>query len=252
MLRFLIGRFFSSFLSIIGATLAIFTLTNFHNDPRLLFVPDSGNGITQEQWDRLGERLGMNKPFHQRYLQWIGRTLRGDLGMSLARSMAVTDILVAKIPASLELALGGWAFAILLGIPTGVVAAVYRGAVWDYIARFMALVGQAAPPFVTGLILIYIFNLWITPGGQPLLPAGGRSPEFDVKDYILPCVALGWGAAAALMRLTRSSMLEILDSEYIRLARAKGVNWSTVIFKHALRNALIAPVTSALLMFSGW
>ena len=114
MLRFLIGRFFSSFLSIIGATLAIFTLTNFHNDPRLLFVPDSGNGITQEQWDRLGERLGMNKPFHQRYLQWIGRTLRGDLGMSLARSMAVTDILVAKIPATLELALGGWAFAILL------------------------------------------------------------------------------------------------------------------------------------------
>tara|TARA_B100001079_G_scaffold183123_1_gene157600 strand:- start:941 stop:1894 length:954 start_codon:yes stop_codon:yes gene_type:complete len=250
--RFLIGRFFSSFLSIIGATLAIFTLTNFHNDPRLLFVPDSGNGITQEQWDRLGERLGMNKPFHTRYLQWIGRTLRGDLGMSLARSMAVTDILVAKIPATLELALGGWAFAILLGIPTGVVAAVYRGSIWDYIARFMALVGQAAPPFVTGLILIYIFNQWITPGGQPLLPAGGRSPEFDVKDYILPCVALGWGAAAALMRLTRSSMLEILDSEYIRLARAKGVSWSTVIFKHALRNALIAPVTSALLIFSGW
>ena len=96
MLRFLAGRLFSSFLSIIGATLAVFTLTNFHNDPRLLFVPDSGNGITQEQWDKLGERLGMNKPFHERYIDWIGRTLRGDLGISLARQMAVTDIVMAK------------------------------------------------------------------------------------------------------------------------------------------------------------
>jgi peptide/nickel transport system permease protein len=252
MLRFLFGRFFSSFLSIIGATLAVFTLTNFHNDPRLLFVPDSGNGITQEQWDKLGEKLGMNDPFHVRYSKWIGRTLRGDLGISLARNMAVTDIIYAKIPATLELALGGWIFAILLGIPTGVIAAVYRGTFWDYVARGLALVGQAAPPFVTGLVLIYIFNQWITINGDPLLPAGGRKPEFDYKDYVLPCIALGWGAAAALMRLTRSSMLEILDSEYIRLARAKGVGFGTVIFKHALRNALIAPVTSALLIFSGW
>ena len=167
MLRFLAGRLFSSFLSIIGATLAIFTLTNFHNDPRLLFVPDSGNGITQEQWDKLGERLGMNKPFHERYIDWIGRTLRGDLGISLARQMAVTEIVMAKIPATLELALGGWIFAILLGIPTGVVAAVFRGSFWDYVARGAALVGQAAPPFVTGLVLIYIFNQWIQPGGEP-------------------------------------------------------------------------------------
>ena len=131
MLRFLAGRLFSSFLSIIGATLAIFTLTNFHNDPRLLFVPDSGNGITQEQWDKLGERLGMNKPFHERYIDWIGRTLRGDLGISLARQMAVTEIVMAKIPATLELALGGWIFAILLGIPTEVVAAVFWGSARD-------------------------------------------------------------------------------------------------------------------------
>ena len=134
MLRFLFGRFFSSIISIIGATLAVFTLTNFHNDPRLLFVPDSGNGITQEQWDKLGERLGMNKPFHQRYAEWIGRTVSGDLGISLARLQAVTDIIAAKIPATLELALGGWVFAILLGIPTGVVAAVFIGSFLDYVA----------------------------------------------------------------------------------------------------------------------
>jgi peptide/nickel transport system permease protein len=113
------------------------------------------------------------------------------------------------------------------------------------------MVGQGAPPFVTGLVLIWVFSVWLddTPFS---LPAGGRNPDFQIKDYILPCVALGWGAAAGLMRLTRSAMLEVLDSEYVRLARAKGVGWNKVIFKHALRNALIAPITSALLIFANW
>jgi peptide/nickel transport system permease protein len=232
---------------VIGATLAIFILVQFHNDPRELFVPDSGYGMSQETWDRLGEQLGLNDPLWQQYLTWIGRTVRGDLGTSLARNTAVSRIIGGKIGATVQLAVGGWIFAILLGIPMGVIAAVKRGSVFDYIARGIALMGQAAPPFVTGLVLILLFSVY-----WHLFPAGGRSPEFNIKDYILPCVALGWGAAAGLMRLTRSSMLEVLDSEYVKLARAKGVPWNRVIFKHALRNALIAPVTSALLIFSGW
>jgi peptide/nickel transport system permease protein len=163
----------------------------------------------------------------------------------------VVDLLGGKIGATVQLAVGGWIFAILLGIPTGVAAAVKRGTTWDYIARGLAVVGQAAPPFVTGLILILIFSVYLedTPF---FLPSGGRSPEFKLSEYILPCIALGWGAAAGLMRLTRSAMLEVLDSEYVRLARAKGVGWNRVIYKHALRNALIAPVTSALLIFANW
>ena len=251
MARFLVGRLFSSMISVIGATVAIFILIQFHNDPRQLFVPDSGWGITQAQWDALGERLGFNEPLWKQYLTWIGRALRGDLGISLARDRAVTDLIGGKIGATVQLAIGGWVFAILLGIPAGVVAAVKRGSAWDYVARGAAIVGQAAPPFVTALIFIWVFSVILR--DTPLaLPAGGRSPDFNIKEYILPCVALGWGAAAALMRLTRSSMLEVLDSEYIRLARAKGVNNNWVIYKHALRNALIAPVTSALLIFSGW
>jgi peptide/nickel transport system permease protein len=247
MLRFIASRFISSLISVLGATIAVFVLVQFHNDPRELFVPDSGWGMTQQQWDNLGERLGLNKPVVIQYFEWLGRTMRGDLGISLARQMAVVDLIKGKIGATVQLAVGGWIFAILLGIPMGVVAAVKRGTFWDYLARLMAIVGQAAPPFVTGLLLIWIFTVWVE-----WFPSGGRSPEFDWKDYVLPCIALGWGAAAGLMRLTRSSMLEILDSEYIRLARAKGVVWNWVIYKHALRNALIAPVTSALLIFSGW
>ena len=247
MFNFLARRFFSSLISVIGATVAIFVLIQFHNDPRELFVPDSGYGISQEQWEALGERMGLNDPLWKQYVDWVGRVLRGDLGVSLARDRAVTELLGGKIGATVQLAVGSWIFAIALGIPMGVLAAVKRGTLWDYIGRGLAIVGQAAPPFVTALVAIWIFAVWLE-----WLPAGGRSPEFNWKEYILPCTALGWGAAASLMRLTRSSMLEVLDSEYIRLARAKGVNWNWVIYKHALRNALIVPVTSALLTFSGW
>jgi peptide/nickel transport system permease protein len=212
-----------------------------------LFIPDSGFGITQEQWENLGEQMGLNDPLWKQYVNWIGNVLRGDLGVSLARDRAVTDLIAGKIGATVQLAVGGWIFAIALGIPMGVLAAVKRGTFWDYFGRMVAIVGQAAPPFVTALVAIWIFAVWLD-----WLPAGGRSPEFNWKEYLLPCMALGWGAAASLMRLTRSSMLEVMDSEYIRLARAKGVGWNFVIYKHALRNALIAPVTSALLVFSSW
>ena len=247
MANFLARRFLSSLVSVIGATIAIFVLIQFHSDPRELFIPDSGYGITQEQWENLGERMGLNDPIWKQYLNWMGNTLRGDLGVSLARDRAVTDLIKGKIGATVQLAVGGWIFAIALGIPMGVLAAVKRGTFWDYFGRMVAIVGQAAPPFVTALVAIWIFAVWLN-----WLPAGGRSPDFNWKEYILPCMALGWGAAASLMRLTRSSMLEVMDAEYIRLARAKGVGWNLVIYKHALRNALIAPVTSALLVFSGW
>ncbi|MBT4143269.1 MAG: ABC transporter permease [Chloroflexi bacterium] len=247
MANFLARRFLSSLVSVIGATIAIFVLIQFHSDPRELFIPDSGYGITQEQWENLGERMGLNDPIWKQYLNWMGNTLRGDLGVSLARDRAVTDLIKGKIGATVQLAVGGWIFAIALGIPMGVLAAVKRGTFWDYFGRMVAIVGQAAPPFVTALVAIWIFAVWLN-----WLPAGGRSPDFNWKEYLLPCMALGWGAAASLMRLTRSSMLEVMDAEYIRLARAKGVGWNLVIYKHALRNALIAPVTSALLVFSGW
>ena len=247
MAEFLIRRMFASLVSVFGATLVVFTLIQMHNDPRELFVPDTGYGITQAQWDNLGERLGFNDPLPIQYLRWIGRALIGDFGISLAQQRPVTEIIKGKIGATIQLAVGGWIFAVMLGVPTGVIAAVYRGSFWDYLARGVAIIGIGSPAFVTGLLMVIIFSVKLQ-----WLPAGTRSLEFDVRDYILPCIALGWPAAAGLMRLTRSSMLEVLDSEFVKLARAKGVPWRKVIFKHALRNALIAPLTSMLLLFSGW
>ncbi|NQW17536.1 MAG: ABC transporter permease [Chloroflexi bacterium] len=247
MAEFLIRRLFASLVSVFGATIVVFVLIQLHNDPRELFVPDTGYGITQEQWENLGERLGFNDPLPIQYLRWIGRAMIGDFGISLAQQRPVADIIKGKIGATIQLAVGGWIFAVLLGIPTGVIAAVYRGSFWDYLARGIAIIGIGSPAFVTGLILVIVFSTKLN-----WLPAGTRGLEFDVRDYILPCVALGWPAAAGLMRLTRSSMLEVLDSEFVKLARAKGVPWRKVIFKHALRNALIAPLTSMLLLFSGW
>ena len=249
--RFLLQRLFTSLLSVIGATVIVFVLIQLHNDPRELFVPDSGYGITREQWDKLGEKLGFNKPLPVQYLTWIGRTLRGDLGISLAQQRPVSQVLGRKIGATVQLAIGGWIFALLVGVPMGVLAAVKRGTFWDYIGRFFALVGQAAPPFVVGIVLILVFAVWLR-NTFLAMPAGTRPPNFDYKFYILPCVTLGWPAAAGLMRLTRSAMLEVLDSEFVKMARAKGVNTRGVIWKHALRNSLIPPLTSALIIFSGW
>jgi len=251
MARFLLQRLVSSIVSIVGATLIIFILVQLHNDPRELYVPDSGYGLTQEQWENLGEKMGFNDPLPVQYWNWISGAFMGDFGVSLAQQVPVRQIIQRRMWATIELAIGGWVLAIMIGIPIGVLAAVKRGTVWDYIGRGLAIVGQGAPPFVIGLLLIVIFavvlqDTWFE------LPAAGRPPVFSIKTYILPCVALGWPAAAGLMRLTRSAMLEVLDSEFVKLARAKGVGWNTVIFKHALKNALIIPLTSALLLFSGW
>ncbi len=263
MLRFLAGRVFTSLVSVFGATLAIFILVHVNpKDPREIFVPQSGYGLTQESWNRLGDRLGFDKPAPIQYIEWLGRVFRLDFGVSLGLQIDVWDIIKGRLGATVQLGVGGWLIAVLMGIPTGVVAAVWRGGIFDYLARFIALVGQAAPAFVTGIVMIWIFSVTLNgiSDDSPFsflrivaMPAGGRTPdELRWKEYVLPCLALGWGSAAGLMRLTRSSMLEILDSEFVKMARAKGVGNTTVIFKHALRNALIAPITSMLLLFAGF
>ncbi len=263
MFRFLAGRVFTSLVSVFGATLAIFILVHVNpKDPREIFVPQSGYGLTQESWNRLGDRLGFDKPAPIQYIEWLGRVFRLDFGVSLGLQIDVWDIIKGRLGATVQLGIGGWLIAVLMGIPTGVIAAVWRGGIFDYLARFIALVGQAAPAFVTGIVMIWIFSVTLNgiSDDSPFsflrifgMPAGGRTPdELRWKEYILPCLALGWGSAAGLMRLTRSSMLEILDSEFVKMARAKGVGNTTVIFKHALRNALIAPITSMLLLFAGF
>lgn len=245
MQRFFIRRIIFSVASVFVATLVIFALSHLGTDPRNLYIPEGGYGVTQEQLDEQARRLGFDKPFVVQYFNWIGRMIRGDFGNSLGQLRPVMDILATKWGATLQLALGAWLLVILFGVPIGVLAAVKRGSFVDYVARGIALFGQAMPSFWVGIMLIVIFSLRLN-----WLPAGTRPINFDIRYYILPCLTLGWPSLAGIMRLTRSSMLEILDSEYIKFARAKGVRESVVIWKHALKNSVIVPLTSALVFLA--
>ena len=254
MRRFLIRRFLFIILSLMGATVFMFSLSRMSTDPRELFVPDSGYGMTEEQWIELGNRMGFDKPVVVQYFLWVGRLLRGDMGESLSMQIPVRSVLAGKLGATLQLALGGWIFAILMGVPLGVLAATKRATVWDYLGRGFALFGQALPAFWTGIMTILLFAVilgWL-PAGTRGSTEGFPFAWSKLKFYILPCVVLGWPAAAGIMRLTRSAMLEVLDSEFVRLTRAKGVSGRVVIWKHALRNSLIPPLTSALLLLAGF
>ena len=249
MQRFLIRRAISIAISLVGASIVIFSMTRLAHDPRELFVPDTGYGMSEEQWEALGDRMGFNKPIPIQYLTWFGNLLRGEFGKSIHQELQVRDIIFSKMGATIQLAVGGWFFAIMIGVPLGVAAASTRGTIWDYLSRGFALFGQALPQFWTGIMAILIFAVLLQ-----WLPAGTRGDEhgFDIRYYILPCIVLGWPAAAGIMRLTRSAMLEVLDSEFVKLARAKGVGGFQVIWKHALKNALIPPLTSALLLMAGY
>ena len=249
MQRFLIRRALFIVIPLFGATIVIFSMTRLAHDPRELFVPDTGYGMSEEQWEALGDRMGFNKPIPVQYLLWVGKLLRGDLGTSIHQELEVRDIILSKMGATIQLAVGGWVFAILVGVPLGVAAATSRGTLWNYLSRGFALFGQALPQFWTGIMAILIFAVLLQ-----WLPAGTRGDDsgFHVKYYILPSIVLGWPAAAGIMRLTRSAMLEVLDSEFVKLARAKGLGRFQVIWKHALKNALIPPLTSALLLMAGY
>ena len=249
MQRFLVRRALFIVISLFGATIVIFSMTRLAHDPRELFVPDTGYGMSEEQWEALGDKMGFNKPIPVQYLLWVGKLLRGDFGTSIHQELEVRDIIASKMGATIQLAVGGWVFAILVGVPLGVAAATSRGTVWDYLSRGFALFGQALPQFWTGIMAIFLFAVLLQ-----WLPAGTRGDDsgFNVKYYVLPSIVLGWPAAAGIMRLTRSAMLEVLDSEFVKLARAKGLGRFQVIWKHALKNVLIPPLTSALLLMAGY
>jgi peptide/nickel transport system permease protein len=217
------------------------------SDPLLLYAKPGGYGVSPEQREVLKKKLGLDKPKVVQYVLWIGRVVRGDLGVTILDEKPVGRILAERVPASFQLGIYGFILATALGVPIGIISAVKRGTVWDYIARGVALFGQAIPQFWLAIVLIIIFAVRLD-----WLPAATRGDGwFDWKHSILPVIALASGALAGYMRITRSAMLNVLDSEYIKLARAKGVDSRKVIWKHAFRNAMIAPLTSSALIFVG-
>jgi peptide/nickel transport system permease protein len=222
-------------------TILIFGLSRSRGDPRLMLLDDN---TTQETWDAWGEQMGLDRPLVVQYFVWLGKAVQGDLGKSLWEKRPVTESLKMRIPATLQLAGAAWAFAMLLGVPLGVLSAVKRGSIWDYIGRGTATFGQALPPFWLGLMLILFFSVKLE-----WLPLGRKG---GIDHLILPAITLGWLAAAGILRLVRSAMLDVLDSEYVKLARAKGVAPQWVIWKHAFRNAMLVPMTYGVLILSGF
>ena len=247
MYRFIVRRLAYMFLTMLVATMLVFSLSRVVGDPRLLYVQEGGYGLSEEAWEALGEKLHLDKPVAVQYLYWLGDAVRGDLGESMLDRKPVTEILLQAVGPTMQLAAFGWIFATVLGVPLGVLSAVKRGSVWDYLGRGVALMGQTLPVFWVGIMGILIFSVQLG-----WLPTGTKPDEFSLKHFIMPAITLGWFSAAGYLRLTRSAMLDVMDSEYIKLARAKGVNATAVIWKHAFRNAIIAPLTFSSLVLAGF
>ena len=234
MQTFLIRRLIAGLVVIVLVSFLVFSLSRLAGDPRLLYTDGY---TTADSFEELGKQLGLDKPFVVQYVLWMSGAVRGDFGVSLYARTSAINVIKERIPATLELSAGALVFALITGIPLGVMSAVKRGTIWDYVGRTFALFGQALPAFWLGIMLVLIFSVQLD-----LLPTSRRG---DWSHYVLPSVTLGWVASAGFLRLVRSAMLEILDSEYVKFARAKGVNHQKVIWKHALRNALIPPLTYA-------
>ena len=226
---------------LLATTVFIFALSRASGDPRSMYLTER---MSAERWQALGKAMGLHRPVPVQYLMWLGQVFQGDFGKSQRDQRDAMVVVRERLPATLQLAAGAFVFTVLLGIPLGVMSAVSRGSLWDYLGRTFALLGQAMPGFWLGIILIIIFSV-----NLELLPTGRRG---GVDHYILPSITLGWFTAAGLLRLIRSSMLEVMDSEFVKLARAKGVRPWVLVWKHAFRNALIAPLTFAGLLLGGF
>ena len=236
MQRFLVRRVIITFITLLAVSLIIFIMARASGDPRTLMLSELSTGDV-DQWEELGEKLGLNKPYYQQYGIFLRDMLTGNFGKSIKENREAGAIIGERLIATFQLGMAAFAFSLIVGIPLGILSSVNRGGILDNIGKAVALVGQSAPPFWIGIMLIFFFavNLgWVPPSGRD-----------DWKGIILPAVTLGWFFVAANMRLVRSAMLDVLDSEYIKLARAKGVSSKAIIWKHALRNALIPPLTFA-------
>ncbi|MBC7709636.1 MAG: ABC transporter permease [Rhizobacter sp.] len=191
----------------------------------------------------LRAKLHLDEPLPVRYGYWVSGVVRGDLGESIRTQQPVLELIVQKLPVTIELALLAMSIALLIGIPAGIVSAVGRGTAWDYAANMFALWGLSTPNFWLGILMILLFSVELG-----WLPASGYVSPFEdlganLAAMIMPAFVLGNAIAAVLMRHTRSAMLQVLSSDYVRTARAKGLNERTVVLKHALRNALTPIIT---------
>jgi peptide/nickel transport system permease protein/oligopeptide transport system permease protein len=239
MLRYLQQRFIAALVTLFGITLIVFAILRMlPGDPARVIA---GLLATEEDVARLRVALGLDQPMLIQYANFLGNLLRGDLGISARTSQPVLDEVLARLPATMQLAIVSMAIAALIGIPVGVIAATRRNSLLDYVLSIITLFGVSMPVYWLGLMLIVIFAV-----NLQMLPAAGNE---NLTSLILPSLTLAAFSIALIARMTRSSMLEVLHQDYVRTARAKGLRERGVIFRHALQNAFIPVITVLGLQF---
>ena len=240
MWKYVVKRLLSLIPVIIAVSILVFLLMHITpGDPALLML---GERAPEEQVENLRARMGLDQPVPVQYLNWAGQILQGDFGRSLRSRRPVLMEIQMRFPNTLILAAAGVLVAIFVGIPIGVISSVYRNSWLDNLFTGMAFVLVGMPVFWTGIMLILIFS--VTLGW---LPSSGMA--WDIRNFIMPTIALASVTTATIARIARSSMLDVLNEDYVRTARAKGVSERLVNYKHALRNALIPVVTILGLQF---
>jgi len=247
MLSFILRRLVIAIPTIILISVFVFTLQKLlPGDPVLAMA---GEERDPQVLEYLREKYRLNDPIPVQYFTWIGNALTGDLGISLRTNQPVLELIGEKLPVTIQLATMAMLFALIIGIPAGIFSAVKKGTVTDYIANVVALSGLSIPNFWLGIMLILLVSVkW------KLLPASGyvplsEDPVRSITVMLMPAFVLGTALAATLMRHTRSAMLSVMSSDYVRTARAKGLVERKVILKHAFRNALTPIVTLTALLF---
>jgi peptide/nickel transport system permease protein len=232
MTTYLVRRLAQSLVVLLGISVVVFIILHLTGDPTLLMLPPD---VSAEEVARFRRAMGFDDPLHVQYWRFLRGAVRGDFGNSLRHDEPALALVWQRMPATVELTAVALAIALALAIPVGIVSAVFRNTAVDYTSTSVALVGQAMPTFWLGIMLILVFSV-----GFQVLPSSGRG---SWQHLVLPALTLGFFTTARIMRLTRSGMLEVLGQDYVRTARAKGVNEPGVVWKHALKNAGIPVVT---------
>ena len=233
MQAYILRRVVQGILAIFVICTVTFALARVSGDPLNVLLPEEAS---EEQIELIKAEWGLDKPLHMQYLQYLGKLFRGDLGEAIAwPNSTATELIVQRLPNTVKLSALALIVSGVIAFPVGVLVAIKKDTPFDYGGKLFAILGQSAPTFAVGLILMWIFAVQLD-----IFPTSGSG---GIEYIILPALALGYYNVAALMRLTRSSMLEVLDTEYVKLARIKGVPEWKVVWKHCFRNALIVPLT---------
>jgi peptide/nickel transport system permease protein len=238
-IRFVAARLLQSLVALAILSVVVFVLARTTGDPLHLILPMSA---TEEDYRNARRYLGLDRPYLEQYVSFVGRAMVGDFGTSIRARRPVSELIAERLPNSLRLAAFAMGVSVALAFPLGVMAAVKKGTGLDRTAQVVAVLGQSLPTFWVAIVLVEVVA-----GRLQWLPAGGIG---GFSSYLLPGFTLGWFVVAGMMRLLRSGMLEVLDSEYVKLARVKGVVERRVVWLHALKNALIPVVTFAGIYFA--